>query len=441
VIFYRDATRLAKYGDIEYHVGSQKQGGIQKTIAGVIMSDISKGNVVIGQSGGPTAVINQSLVGAVETLRDCNAVGRIMGARHGVAGIVAENFVDLKDIDADLLETVANTPAAALGSSRDKPDEEYCRNIFEVFKKNDVKYFFYIGGNDSADAARIVNEMAATANHELRTFHIPKTIDNDLRVTDHCPGYGSAAKFVASAFMGDDRDSAALPGIKINVVMGRDAGWLTAASVLGKTDPVDGPHLVYVPEVVFSIEKFLAEVKETYSRLGRCQIAVSEGIRDDNETSIIVALAQELGHTVEYDDHENPQLSGSGALGDFLSEYLKENMGIPRKQLRVRADTFGYLQRSFAGYASQVDRIEARQCGRKAAEFAMSGDLDGSVAMKRVDSAEYQIEYVRAELSDVARVTKPLPREFINESGNGITDKFIAYATPLVGQLPVLGKL
>ena len=405
------------------------------------MSDISKGNVVIGQSGGPTAVINQSLVGAVETLRDSDAVGRIMGARHGVAGIVAENFVDLNDVDADRLEAVANTPAAALGSSRDKPDEAYCRRIFDVFKKNDVKYFFYIGGNDSADAARIVNEMAGASDYELRTFHIPKTIDNDLRVTDHCPGYGSAAKFVASAFMGDDRDSAALPGIKINVVMGRDAGWLTAASVLGRSDPADGPHLVYMPEVPFSTEQFLVDVKEVYGRLGRCQIAVSEGIKDMTGMSVTVALAGTLGHRVERDSHGNPQLSGSGALGDFLADYLKVNMKTPLETLRVRADTFGYLQRSFAGYASEVDRSEARQCGRKAAQFALSGDVDGSVAIKRLDSAEYEVDYVRAELIDVARVTKPLPREFINKSGNGVTEKFITYATPLVGGLPVLGKL
>jgi len=405
------------------------------------MSDISKGNVVIGQSGGPTAVINQSLVGAIEVLKDADAVGRIMGARHGVSGIVAENFVDLKDVGAEQLEAVANTPAAALGSSRDKPDEAYCRKIFEVFKKNDVKYFFYIGGNDSADAARIVNEMAAASDYELRTFHIPKTIDNDLRVTDHCPGYGSAAKFVASAFMGDDRDSAALPGIKINVVMGRDAGWLTAASVLGNTDPDDGPHLVYVPEVEFSTEQFLQDVKEVYGRLGRCQIAVSEGIKDATGTSVTVAMAEMLGHRVERDSHGNAQLSGSGALGDFLSDFLKEKMKESYKTLRVRADTFGYLQRSFAGYASQIDRVEARQCGRYAAQYAMSGDLDGSVAMKRLEGDDYQIEYVRAELKDVARVTKHLPRGFINEAGNGITDEFIAYATPLIDELPVLGKL
>ena len=405
------------------------------------MGNVIKGNAVIGQSGGPTAVINQSLVGAVETLKDCKAVGRILGARHGVAGIVKEDFINLKEVSAKALAAVAETPAAALGSSRDKPDAAYCERIFKVFEAHDVRYFFYIGGNDSADAARIIDEMAASAGYELRTFHIPKTIDNDLRVTDHCPGYGSAGKFVASAFAGDDRDSAALPGIKINVVMGRDAGWLTAASTLARADKDCGPHLVYVPEIPFDTASFLEDVKEVYDRLGRCQIAVSEGIRDRTGTPTTVALAQKLGHRVERDSHGNPQLSGSGALGDFLADFLKSEMKQRYKTLRVRADTFGYLQRSFAGYASEVDRVEARQCGRKAVEFAMAGDVDGSVAMKRAKTAAYRITYVRADLKDVARLTKPLPRKFINKAGNGMTKAFADYALPLVGDLPVIGKL
>ena len=405
------------------------------------MPNAIKGNAVIGQSGGPTAVINQSLVGAVETLKDCRAVTRILGARHGVAGIVKEDFIDLKAVDRKTLDLVAKTPAAALGSSRDKPDAAYCEKIFKVFTANDVRYFFYIGGNDSADTARIINDMAQAEGHELRTFHIPKTIDNDLRVTDHCPGYGSAAKFVASAFAGDDRDSAALPGIKINVVMGRDAGWLTAASVLARTDNTTGPHLVYVPEIPFDTPKFLDDVQAVCARLGRCQIAVSEGIRDATGTPVTVAMAERLGHRVERDSHGHPQLSGSGALGDFLADFLKRELKQHYTMLRVRADTFGYLQRSFAGYASEVDRAEARQCGRKAVEFAMAGDDDGSVAMKRTASAKYTISYVRADLKDVARFTKELPRKFINKAGNGITKAFADYALPLVGDLPAIGKL
>lgn len=405
------------------------------------MADVLRGNAIIGQSGGPTAVINQSLVGVIESIKDCSQIKHLLGARHGVRGIVEENFVQLKGLAKPLLERVAATPAAALGSSRDKPDAAYCEKIFKVFEKNDIRYFFYIGGNDSADAARIINEMADDAGYELRTFHIPKTIDNDLCVTDHCPGYGSAGKFVASAFMGDDRDCAALPGIKINIIMGRHAGWLTAASVLGRADKTDGPHLVYVPEVPFSSKRFVEDVYKVYSRLGRCQIAVSEGISDETAAPVAVAMAAKLGHRVERDSHGNVQLSGSGMLGDFLSDYLKAQLKQKYKTLRVRADTFGYLQRSFAGCASAVDQAEARTCGQKAVEFAMAGDVDGSVAMKRAKTKKYKIDYVHAELKDVARLTKHLPRKFINSAGNGITKGFIDYATPLVGKLPVIGKL
>jgi len=205
-------------------------------------------NAVVGQSGGPTCVINQSLVGVIEAVRDMGGVGSLLGANHGVRGVIEEKFIPLDAIDGGTLERIANTPSAALGSTRDKPDADYCEKIFRVCKKHDVRYFFYIGGNDSADTARIVNELANDAGYELRVVHIPKTIDNDLRTTDHCPGYGSAAKFVACALMGDDRDNAAIPGVKIDVIMGRHAGWLTAASALGRQDESDGPHLIYLPE-------------------------------------------------------------------------------------------------------------------------------------------------------------------------------------------------
>ena len=405
------------------------------------MSKALKGNAVIGQSGGPTAVINQSLVGVIEAVRGCRTIGKLLGARHGVRGILNEDFIDLKPLPKRLLERVAATPAAALGSTRDKPDEAYCRKLFEVFAKNGVRYFFYIGGNDSADTARLVNELAGQAGYELRVFHIPKTIDNDLRVTDHCPGYGSAARFVASAFMGDNRDSAALPGIKVNVVMGRHAGWLTAASALGRLDKTDGPHLVYLPEVPFSTKRFLKDVKAVFGRLGRCQIAISEGIADETETPVAVALATELGHHVERDSHGNVQLSGSGMLGDFLADFIKAKMGPKHKALRVRADTFGYLQRSFPGFASPVDQAEARACGRKAVELAMAGDVDGSVAIRRLKGAKYKADFVRAELKDVARVTKEMPRSHINKAGNGVTKRYIDYAKPLTGGQPEIGKL
>ncbi|MFP3937611.1 MAG: 6-phosphofructokinase [Phycisphaerae bacterium] len=405
------------------------------------MAEAIKGNAVIGQSGGPTAVINQSLVGVIETLRSSRRIPRILGARHGVRGIIDEKFIDLRKVNKSTLEAVALTPAAALGSSRDKPDEAYCEKIFRVFESHDVRYFFYIGGNDSADTARIVNEMARAADYELRVFHIPKTIDNDLRVTDHCPGYGSAAKFVASAFMGDDRDSAALPGIKINVVMGRHAGWLTAAASLGRQDKSDGPHLVYVPEVAFSLNSFIKDVRGVYDKYGRCQIAVSEGIADKDGTPMAVLLAEKLGREVERDSHGNPQLSGTGTLGDHLAEYAKEQLSKGKKKIRVRADTFGYLQRSFAGYASEVDRAEAREVGREAANLAMAGNTDGSVVIKRKDTKKYSVTYERAELGSVARDTKDLPKKYINKAGNNINPSFRDYAMPLVGELPTIGKL
>ena len=405
------------------------------------MARSAKPNAVVGQSGGPTAVINQSLVGVIESVKKNKAIGRLLGARHGVRGIIEEDFIDLKPFKRPLLEKVAATPASALGSTRDKPDEAYCQKIFDAFAKNNVRYFFYIGGNDSADAARIVNELANEAGYELRVFHIPKTIDNDLRVTDHCPGYGSAARFVASAFIGDDRDGASLPGIKINVVMGRHAGWLTAAAALGRRDRADGPHLVYVPEIPFSVRGFIDDVGEVYSRFGRCQIAASEGIADETGTPVTVALAMKLGHKVERDSHGNVQLSGSGALGDCLADYIRKEIGRGRKGLRVRADTFGYLQRSFPGFASPVDGAEARQCGRTAGELALAGNLDGSVAIRRLKGPKYRVKYVRAELKDVARETKDMPRRYLNKAGNNITESFRRYALPLTGGLPQIGKL
>ncbi len=401
--------------------------------------DALRGNAVIGQSGGPTAVINQSLVGVMEAFGSSGAAGKLLGSVHGTRGIVDEQFVDLATIDSGRLDNLAATPSAALGSSRDKPDAEYCQNILEVFKRNDVHTFFLIGGNDSADSARIVDEMAAASGYDLQTFHIPKTVDNDLRTTDHCPGYGSAARFVATAFMGDDRDNRSLPGVKIDIVMGRNAGWLTAASVLGRQAGF-GPHLVYVPEIAFSVSQFLSDIEASFDEYGRCLIAVSEGIEDENGISIAQVLAEQLGKQVERDGHGNVQLSGSGMLGDFLADLVRKELpgGISS---RVRSDTFGYLQRSFAGYISEVDATEARGAGRKAVALASSGAPSGSVAIRRLSNDPYASEFFRAELADVAKDTKELPRNYINAAGNDITHAFSDYALPLVGELPVIESI
>src|ERR1700722_2285085 len=253
-----------------------------------------QGNAVIGQSGGPTSVINQSLVGVIQAAKKARHIHELFGSRHGVRGIINEDFIPLKSTPDDLLERVAQTPAAALGSTRDKPDHAYCEKVFTVFKKHNVRYFFYLGGNDSADTARIINDLAKTANYELRTFHVPKTIDNDRRVHDHTPGFGSAAKFVAAAMMGDNYDNRSLPGIKVDVIMGRNAGFLTAASVLARQHEEDGPHLIYVPEAPLSEDKFLSDVDTVFKKHGRCLIAVSEGVSQPGVKTWAEAMSSNL---------------------------------------------------------------------------------------------------------------------------------------------------
>ncbi|HXH72978.1 MAG TPA: 6-phosphofructokinase [Mariprofundaceae bacterium] len=390
-----------------------------------------KGNMVIGQSGGPTAVINQSLVGAVLAARKRDEITGILGARHGIAGIMAEDFIDLSTQSKGQLEKVANTPAAALGSVRLKPGKAECEKVFEVFRKNDVRYFFYIGGNDSAETAHIISEMAREANYDFCTVHIPKTIDNDLKVTDHCPGFASAAKFVALAFMGDDRDNRALAGIKINVVMGRHAGFLTAASALARQAPDDGPHLIYLPERVFDRDKFKADVKRVYKKLGRCVIAVSEGVAD--------ADGNPIATTGEKDSHGNVQLSGTGALGDTLAALVKE--AFKGEKVRVRADTFGYLQRSFPTIISEVDAKEARMVGKFAVKQAVAAGTNGSVAIRRIKSNPYESACFITPLASVAREATHMKDEFINAAGNDVTKKWLNYVAPLVGKLPKMGRL
>ncbi|MHC4215373.1 MAG: 6-phosphofructokinase [Planctomycetota bacterium] len=392
------------------------------------MSDAPKANAIVGQSGGPTGVINLSLVGVIEEAAKHPEIQDLYGAVHGVSGIVNEHFIDLKKLTPQTLEEVGNSPSSALGSSRDKPDAQYCERIFDVFKKRNIRYFFYIGGNDSANTAHIINNMAEDVGYELRAFHIPKTIDNDLLVTDHCPGYGTAAKFVACALMGDDLDNRALTGIKIDIIMGRHAGFLAAAGALAKQREDDGPHLIYLPERPVSMEKFLADIETAYKKFGRCLIAASEGICDTDGTTWAEKLAKEK----ETDSHGNVQLSGTGALADFLTSQIKGALGVKR----VRGDTFGYLQRSFAGLQSPVDAREAKQCGQQAVKLAMQHD-SGSVAIKRIaNGKDYAIELERTDLSNVAEKTKSLPDEYINENENGMTQKFIEYALPLTGPLP-----
>lgn len=382
------------------------------------------GKVLVAQGGGPTAVINQSVAGVVLEARKFRNVDLVYGAWHGVRGIVNEDFLDLTQETSHNLEMVADTPSSALGSTRDKPDLKYCQEIFKVLKAHGIAYFFYVGGNDSSDTVRIVSEEARKAGYPLRCMHIPKTIDNDLVLNDHTPGFPSAARFVAQSFMGANLDNAALPGVYLAVVMGRHAGFLTAASALGKKFPDDGPHLIYLPERTFTVEKFLGDVKATMDKHGRCVVAVSEGIHDETGAPIVTQLAKE----VEKDAHGNIQLSGTGALADLLCDEIKGKLGYKR----VRGDTFGYLQRSFVGCVSDVDQREAREVGEKAVQFAMWGQNDGSVTIQR--TGFYSVDYKLMPLEAVAGKTRTMEDAFISESGTDVTDAFRMYLRPLLGK-------
>jgi ATP-dependent phosphofructokinase / diphosphate-dependent phosphofructokinase len=381
------------------------------------------GKILVAQGGGPTAVINQSMVGIVMEARRFPQIGRVYGALHGVRGIVNEEFVDLTQETQGNLENVAKTASSALGSTRDKPDLAYCQDIFKVLRAHEIEHFFYIGGNDSSDTVRIVSEQAQAADYPLCCIHVPKTIDNDLVGSDHTPGFPSAARFVAQAFAGANLDNIALPGVYLAVVMGRHAGFLTAASAIGRKFPDDGPHLIYLPERTFILDEFLAEVSAVMKRLGRCVVAVSEGIHDSSGTAISSLLNKE----VEHDAHGNVQLSGTGALADLLCQEIKTRL----KLSRVRGDTLGYLQRSFLGCVSDVDQREAREVGERAVQLALWGRQSGSVAIRRTGS--YAVDYMLLPLQAVAGKTRVMEDEFISNTGTDVTEAFRLYMQPLLG--------
>jgi len=422
------------------------------------ISELPRGNAVIGQSGGPTAVINQSLVGVIEGLRSglhaAGVVNRVLGMRHGVRGLTSGtgDFHDFTDTHQDVLDRIGATPSAALGSTRDKPDAGYCERILAACRANDIRYFFYIGGNDSSDTCRIISEMARGAGWDMRCFHVPKTVDNDLVENDHTPGFPSAARFVAMACMADFLDNISLPGIKINVVMGRHAGFLTAASALARRhdldqgESTDGPQLIYVPEVPFDTERFVAEVEAIYAKRKRCHLVVSEGIVDKDG----VAIGARLIKSGQVDSHGNVQLSGSGALGDGLGDLLKERLTpAGGKPPRIRADTFGYVQRCWPD-PSWIDQMEARRSGHYAAQLALGGHQDGSVAIVRQgsgsaqwlgkDGQPYLSTFRRVDLKSVAAKTRHMPAAFLN-GHNNVSRAFIEYCLPLVGELPGFERL
>ncbi len=391
-----------------------------------------KGKAVVAQGGGPTAVINETLVGVITQAKRSSYIIDVYGSIHGVRGIENEDFVDLSMISDQQLQRIAETPASALLSTRDKPDFDYCKKIIDVFKAHDIRYFYYIGGNDSEDTCRILSEASVVIGYELYVVHIPKTIDNDLLVNDHTPGFGSAAQFVANAFAGIDMDIRALPGVYIGVVMGRDAGFLTAASALARQYEDSAPHLIYIPEVTFDTDMFLTQVKACYEKYGRCVIAVSEGIRNKEGTPVAATILDD----VERDSHGNVQLSGTGALADSLVKLVKNNLSV----LKVRGDTFGYLQRSYPANVSSVDADEARKLGEIAVLQSLRDDFEScSIAIIRVGN--YSVEYRPTPLTSVAKKTKGMDPLYYNSDTAMVTEKFLEYLRPLVSEIPQCERL
>lgn len=398
------------------------------------------GNAIVFTQGGPTAVINASWIGAVEVLMDAPEITGLWGSIHGIDGVLNEEFVDLRAQKKEVLEAITHTPATALGSTRHKPNDEDNKKMLEVFKKYNIRYVFGAGGNDTSESLDIINDAAKAIGYELRLFHISKTVDCDLMENDHTPGYASAARYIANAFRGVDLDNKAFGGVYLGVCMGRHAGFLTAASALGKRFADSGPHLVYVPEKPFDVKQFVLDVEKVYRKYNRCVIAVSEGIEDASHTPILQLLSKDK---LEKDSHGNVQLSGTGALADALVAEIKkhlEGIGLVKK-LRARGDTFGYLQRSFPDL-SPVDREEALNVGRTAAKEALAGNfVDGSIAIQRVSTSPYQVKFVRVPLKAVAGKTRHLPAEHINAEGNNVTDAFIAWGKPLLGEVTEIGEL
>ena len=387
--------------------------------------------IVIAQGGGPTVVINQTLVGVIEQAQKMG-VSDIWGAHGGVRGMAEGQFFNMSSLSQEHLQAVAMTPSAALASTRDKPDDTYCATVCAVLAKHHIDGVFYIGGNDtSATLMQLSAFSQQHKGHPLRAVHVPKTIDNDLVCNDHVPGYGSAARYVALALRGLDFDQRALAGIHLVVVMGRHAGFLTAAAAALQRGEDEGPHIICLPEDEFDEDSFLAAIDNCHARYGRCLIAMSEGIKGRDGKPIITQLTRD-----ETDAHGNVQLSGSGALGDALAARIKKAM----PSARVRSDTLGYMQRCFPAVVSDTDATEAREAGRKAVEFALQQQKDGSVTLNRNEAGETVYGY--ENLQAIGGKTRYLPNEFWHKGKWNLTPAFVQWVKPLLGSdLPVLTSL
>jgi 6-phosphofructokinase 1 len=390
------------------------------------------GALLVGQSGGPTPVINASLYGVTDEALKSGQFSRVLGALHGVEGILGNQIADLGGEQPDQLSLLRDTPAAALGSCRYKLRDDDLHAILDVFRAQDVRVFVYAGGNDSADTAHRVAAAAAHAGYDLRVLGVPKTVDNDLPVTDHCPGYGSAARFAALASLGAGRDTEAMrrtDPVKIVEVMGRYAGWLAAGAALGRRDTEDAPHLVYVPEQPVPVEAILADVERVHRELGFAVVVLCENQPD---ASGRVLGAEGTPHHVDAFGHayfESPAV--------FLAQRIQDVLG-----LRARYDKPGSVQRSFPGCVSSIDRLEAEQVGRDAVRAALAGETDQMVVLSRDPDGPYRCRTGLAPLQAIANQQKLVPAEFYDARLRLPTEAFRAYALPLIGDpLPPLARL
>lgn len=385
-----------------------------------------KGRCVFAQSGGPTTVINASIAGGLLEALENESVTGVLCAHHGIKGVLDEDFFDISLEDKAELEALKHTPASAFGSVRYKlknpaEDDTDYRRILEVFKKYDVRYFFYNGGNDSMDTCDKISKYMQKSGYDVNVIGIPKTIDNDLCGTDHCPGYGSAAKYIANSIMEINRDASIYPSPLVVVVeiMGRNAGWLTAASKLASVNGF-GADLIYLPETPFSYEKFLSDVKTVVDAKKYCIVAVSEGIRFEN--------GKYVG-----EDQSSTDVFGHSQLGGVCSILKAKAKSLG---LKCKAVELNILQRCAAHCASDTDIEESFNAGRQAVKKAVNGETDKMIAFRRKPGETYEIEYIAEPLSSAANAEKQIPAEWITADGTNLTDDFVAYALPLIAGEP-----
>ena len=388
------------------------------------MEKALKGSCIIGQSGGPTSVINASAYGVIRTALDNENITRVLGAAHGIKGVLEDKLYDMGEEDAKELELLMNTPSSELGSCRykmadpDADDTDYKR-ILEIFRKYNVRYFFYNGGNDSMDTCAKISRFMAKSGWDCRVMGVPKTIDNDLNNTDHCPGFASAAKYIATSCAEIYKDARVYDTGMVCVIeiMGRHAGWLTAASALASLAGC-APDLIYLPETDFDMDKFIADVERVYKAQGNCLVAVSEGVHYADGRFVSEAK------TSATDGFGHAQLGG---LASLLAAAVKEHLGV-----KVRGIELSLLQRCAAHAASAVDVEEAFMAGKVAVDSAVAGETGKMVAFKRAEGSRYKCEYVLVPLTSVANYEKKVPAEWITPDGTGVTQGFIDYALPLI---------